>query len=514
MRLLRKDPMRTTMVQGVRLLAAIAVTGMLGACATRGTVVADPATRMEPLDRSIMPREGATPEYDFPDVQRRTLSNGLEVWLVERPGVPLVTMNLIVDAGALADPADRPGLASLTAEMLTEGTRTRTAEQIADEVEFLAMSIGASAGLDVSSVSLSTLVRNLDAALAIFADVVANPAFPEREWPRVRDERLVSLRRSQDQPATIATEELARRVYGESHPLGRRIQGTAASVRATTPDALREFHRIYYRPNNAHIVVVGDVRAERVVQQLEAAFTGWTRAHVPPVGLPAEPAAGMATRVFLLDRPGAAQSQIRIGHVGVARAHADYFPLLVMNTLLGGQFTSRINLNLREDKGYTYGARSGFNMGRLAGPFVAQAGVESSVTKESIVEFMRELEEIRNARPATEEEVEFARTSIIRREPLTLETNGQIANRIRDLILFGLPLDYFDEYNQRVAAVTRDDVNRVARQYLQPGRVAIVVVGDRANIERQLRELPYPVEVVPVRPEPQAVIDQTVPRGR
>jgi zinc protease len=182
----------------------------------------------------------------------------------------------------------------------------------------------------------------------------------------------------------------------------------------------------------------------------------------------------------------------------VPRVHRDYFPLLVMNSLLGGQFSSRINLNLREDKGYTYGARSAFQMGRVAGPFVASAGVQTAVTRESIVEFMRELEEIRGVRPATPEEVEFARVSIIRREPLTLETNAQIASRIQDLILYDLPLDYFDHYNRHLAAVTVDDVNRVAREYLHPDRFAIVVVGDRAAVEGPLRELPYPVDVVVV----------------
>jgi zinc protease len=219
---------------------------------------------------------------------------------------------------------------------------------------------------------------------------------------------------------------------------------------------------------------------------------------VDPWQVPPAPAPQAATRVYLVDKPGAAQSQIRIGHVGIPRVHRDYYPLLVLNTILGGQFTSRINLNLREDKGYSYGARSAFQMGRIAGPFVASAGVETAVTRESVVEFMRELEEIRGARPVTAEELDFARASIVRREPLTLETNAQIAGRIQDLILYGLPDDYFDEYNRRVAAVTLADVNRVAREYLQPDRFAIVVVGDRAVVEAALRQLPYPVEVVAV----------------
>lgn len=468
---------------------ALAAGTLAGACA--------PAAQTA-FDRSAVPAPGADPSYDFPDVQRRTLSNGLQLWLVERPGAPLVTVQLIADAGAVADPAELPGIASLTAAMLNEGTATRTAEQLAEELGFLAASLNAGAGQEVAFVSLSVLARNFDPALELFADVVSNAAFPESAWPRVQGQRLASLLQSQDQPATLATDQFQRIVYGPGHPLGRPVNGTPASVRAATPEALRAFHRRYYRPDNAHLIVVGDLPAERVVPQLERAFAGWERGGPGGWSPPADPSPLAATRVYLVDKPGAAQSQIRIGHVGVPRVHRDYFPLLVMNTILGGQFSSRINLNLREDKGYSYGARSFFQMGRIAGPFVATGGVETRVTKESVVEFMRELEEIRGARPVTQAELDLARASIIRREPLSLETNGQIAGRIQDLILYGLPDDYFDSYNQRVAAVTAADVNRVAREYLQPGRFAIVVVGDRSVVEGPLRELPYPVDVVVV----------------
>lgn len=457
-----------------------------------------PAAGAQTLDRGVMPAPGPTPEVDFPEPRRHTLSNGLQVWLVERPGVPMVYVQLMVEAGAVADPADRPGLASLTAAMLAEGTATRTSRQILEEIDFLAANLNANAGQDVATLTLTTLSRNLAPALAVFADVAVNPSFPESEWSRVREQRLVAIRQAMDQPGNVAQEAFARLVYGPSHPLGRPVQGTPASVRAITPDDLRAFYQARYRPENSHLIVVGDVRADQVVPQLEAAFAGWRRGTVPAVAPPAAPTPLAATKVYLVDRPDAAQSQIRIGHVGVERAHRDYFPLLVMNTVLGGAFTSRINLNLREARGYTYGARSNFQMGRLAGPFTATGGVQTAVTKESVAEFMRELEEIRGARPVTAEELEFAKTSIIRREPMSLETNEHFAGRIQEMILYGLPMDYFDEYNERVAAVTLEDVNRVAREYLQPGRFAIVVVGDRAKVEAGLRELPYPLEIVAV----------------
>jgi zinc protease len=480
--------MKTTTV-----VAALAAGALLAGCAP--AVGAGPGA--DPLDRTVAPPPGPDPAYDFPDIQRRTLSNGLELWLVERPGAPLATVQLIADAGAVADPAGQPGIASLTAAMLTEGTARRSADELADELGFLAANLNAGAGREVASVSLTVLERNFTAALDLFADVVVNASFPDSVWPRVRDQRLASLIQSLDQPASVATDEFQRRLFGADHPLGRPVNGTPASVRAATPQALRDFHRRLYRPDNAHLIVVGGLPAANVAAQVERAFAGWAPggavAASPP---PAGPAPQEATRVYLIDKPGAAQSQVRIGHVGVPRVHRDYFPLLVMNNILGGQFTSRINLNLREDKGYTYGARSAFQMGRLAGPFVASAGVQTAVTRESLVEFMRELEDIRGPRPVTAEEVDFARSSIVRREPLTLETNGQIASRVQDLILYGLPLDYFDDYNLHVAAVTVADVNRVAREYLQPDRFAIVVVGDRSTIEGPLRELPYPVDVV------------------
>jgi zinc protease len=478
--------------------AMLAASSALGACAPAATMGSGPA-----LDRSVMPAAGPTPEYDFPDVRRHTLSNGLGVWIVERPGVPLVTVQLLVDAGGVADPAGRAGLASLTASMLNQGTTSRSATQIADEIEFLAANLNTGAGQEVAFVTLSTLSRNFTTAMEIFTDVVMNPAFAEDEWTRARNQRLVSLVQALDQPTTIATQQFARRVYGADHPLGRPLQGTPESVRSISTSELRDFHRTYYRPGNANLIVAGDIRTAEVLQQLERTLSSWQGGAAPAVASPGAPTPQAATRIFLIDQPGAAQSEIRIGHVGVERTHRDYFPLLVMNTILGGQFSSRINLNLREDKGYTYGARSSFQMGRIAGPFVASAGVQTAVTKESVIEFMKELEEIRGTRPVTEDEVEFARTSIIRREPLTLETNGQIANRIQELILYGLPLDYFDEYNRHIAAVSTADVNRVAREYLQPGRFAIVIVGDRTTIEGDLRTLPYPVEVVAVERQAQ-----------
>lgn len=450
------------------------------------------------LDRSTMPGIGPAPSVDFPDIERYTLSNGLDVWQVEKSGLPLVSLQLLLNAGAIAEPAEQPGLASLTAAMLTMGTTTRTATEIADEVEFLAAGLSGSAGRETAVVTLSTLTRTLEPALEVFADVIVNPSFDEAEWARVQAQRLAAIAQSRDQPSAVASEEFSRRVFGATHAYGRPVQGTRPSVESMSADELRSFHEAWYRPGNATLIVVGDVSPARMRPLLEREFTAWRSGEAPAQVAPAAPTPPAATRIFLVDRPGSAQSEVRIGHPGIPRNHADYFPILVMNTILGGQFSSRINLNLREDKGYTYGASSAFQTGRYLGPFVAGGGVQTAVTRESMIEFMGELEGVRGSRPITAEELDFAKTGIIRGEPLTLETISQIAGRIQQLVLYDLPPDYFDDFNGRVAAVTLDDVNRVAREYVHPDRAVIVIVGDRATIEPELARLPYPIEVVVV----------------
>lgn len=467
---------------------------LLWGCAPAGTLG---STAEPPLDRSVMPEPGPQPEVDFPEIQRFTLSNGLPVWLVERPGVSLVTVQLLMPTGAVSDPAELPGLASLTAAMLTEGTTNRSATQIAEEIDFLAAHLDAGTGRETAVVTLTTLARTFEPALDILADVVINPAFQPSDWQRIQQQRLTSLLQSLDQPAAIAGQEFARIVYGE-HPYGRPLQGTPESVQAISPEDLREFHRTHYSPRNASLVVVGDVDDGALRRQLEAELGGWQGGNAPAFVSPPRPPS-RATRVYLIDKPGAAQSEIRIGHEGIERDHRDYFPILVLNALLGGEFSSRINMNLREDKGYTYGANSSFQMGRIAGPFVTGAAVQSAVTKESVVEFMRELQEIRTGRPPTAEEVARTRTALVRREPLRLETNAQIASRLTDLIHFQLPPDYFDNYTDQIAAVTVEDVHRVAREHLDPEEIAIVIVGDRATIEQDLRTLEFPVEIVAIQ---------------
>jgi zinc protease len=429
------------------------------------------------------------PALRLPPVQRRKLSNGLEVLIVEHHELPVVDFNLVVKSGAASDPAERPGLATLTADLLDEGTKTRSALDISNQLADIGAQLSVGGGWDSTNASLTTLTRHLDRALEIYADVLLNPAFPENDLKRLRSSRLTTLQQQRDNAQSIADRVYASVLYGGKHPYGRSLIGDARAAEMMSGADVRQFYETHFLPNNSALVVVGDVTPAQIVPKLEKAFGQWKRGPAPQVDLAADvPARGRAA-VYLVDRPGAAQSVIQIGHVGVARSTPDYFPLLVMNTILGGQFTSRLNLNLREDKGYTYGARSGYSFRRGAGPFSASAGVQTAVTKESVAEFLKELRGIRGDVPVTERELEFAKQAIVRGFPRSFETPGQIGNRLTDLVLYNLPDDYFNSYAARVRAVTLADVQRVAQKYLDPAHAAVLVVGDRREIERGLRSL-------------------------
>lgn len=435
-----------------------------------------------------LPTAKADPRLTLPSIQHRQLSNGLKVVIVEHHELPVVTMNLIVKSGAAADPQKRGGLASLTADLLDEGTKTRSALQLSNSLSDIGARVGTSADWDSSSVSLATVTRHLDKALDIYADVITNPAFKEDELNRSRARRLNNVKQQRDNAAAIANIVYASILYGRNHPYGHPATGDEDSLKAIEPDEVRSFYSNFYRPNNSTLIVVGDVKPETILPQLERAFAGWQKGDVPMVSIP-ETQNREQVGMYIVDRPGSAQSVITIGQIGVPRSTPDYFPLLVLNTMLGGQFVSRINLNLREDKGYTYGARSSFDYRRGAGPFSASAPVATKDTKASVNELMRELRGIRGEIPITAKELEYSKQAIIRGYPRGFETPNQIANRLGDVVLYDLPDDYFNSYIQKVRAVTLDDVQRVANRYLDPAKMAIVVVGDRKVIEPGLRSL-------------------------
>lgn len=449
------------------------------------TLVAAPAAAQGP-DRSVAPKPGPLPALTPPAVQKRTLSNGVPVWIVEMHKVPVAHVTLVVKSGGAADPRGKFGLASLTAEMLDEGAGTRGALEIADAVDYLGADLSTSSSFDSTSIDLHVPVIRLAEALPIMADVALRPTFPEAELQRVRDDLLTSLIQAQDDPASLVEFAFPRLVYGHEHRYGTLSLGTAAAVKGFTIDDLRQFHARVYVPSQSLLIVTGEVNPDLVLRQLESAFGGWKGAATAASAVPEAPQP-QARTVYIIDKPGAAQSQIAIGWVGVSRSTPDYFALRVLNTVLGGAFTSRLNQNLRETHGYAYGASSSFDMRASAGPFIAAAGVQTDKTAESLTEFFRELEAIRAPIPAGE--LEKAKNYLALLLPRNFETTGSVAASLEQQFVYGLPDDYFKTYTQRVGAVSAAEVQAAAQKYIQPDRFAVVIVGDRKVIEPAIKAL-------------------------
>lgn len=442
-----------------------------------------------------LPKPQADPKLVLPSIEKQKLSNGLNVWIVKQNELPIVSMNMVINSGSSVDPLDRAGLATITANLLNTGTKTRSAVDIANQLQSIGAFMNTGSGWDSANVSMQTLTKNVDQALDIYADVIANPIFPADEMETLRRRTLVGLIQRRDNPNATAQVAYSRLIYGKNHTYGKPIGGDEASVKAVTKAEVEKFYTTYYRPNNATLIVVGDTDSKTMIPKLEKAFAGWKSGDVPMDGTPAA-ATFDRPGIYIVDKPGAAQSVVQIGQVGVARSNPDYFPLLVMNTILGGQFSSRVNMNLREDKGYSYGANSSFQFRRGAGPFVAGGAVQTAVTKESVIEFMKEINGIRGAIPVTAQELEYNKQSLIRRFPSGFETPGQISGQLSNLVVYGLPDSYFNEYIQKVNSVTVDEVNRVANKYLTPDKMAILIVGDRKVIEPGLSQLGYSVTIL------------------
>ena len=438
------------------------------------------------VDDSKLPKPGPIPKFALPKIEKTKLSNGLEVWLVKHGELPIVTMNMVFKTGTTADPQGLSGLGDITSSLLDDGTRTRSAVDIANELQSIGAQLSTGAGDDNSGVRILTLTKNFDKALDIYADVIQNAEFPETEVETYRKRVLTQLLQRRDNANAISNIVYNRVLYGEAHPYG--VSLNEKSAKAIKRDDLKKYYSTYYRPNNAVLLVVGDTDLKTLTPKLEARFKDWKAGDISPTTLPDAPTRDKAM-IYLIDKPGAAQSVISIGQIGVARDNPDYFPLQVMNTLLGGAFTSRINMNLREDKGYTYGARSGFSYRRGAGPFTASAGVHTAYTKEAVIEFLKELRGVRGEIPVTPAELEYNKQSLIRSFPRSFETVDQIAAQLSNVVTYNLPDTYFNDYISRVNAVTLEDVNRVANKYLTPDKMAIVVVGDIKTIEPGLKSI-------------------------
>jgi zinc protease len=445
-----------------------------------------------PVDRTRLPSLGPDPSFAFPAIRKTTLSSGVRFWTVEHHDVPLVAFLLLLPTGAAADPSNRPGLAATTGDMLDEGCGDRSALDVHDTLGRLGAHFDIEVGPDATLLSLTTLVRFAGQGLELVADMVRRPRFEQKEFDRVRDLRLTRLLQLRDLAPAVADRAFARLVY-QDHPYGHLPIGSEASLRELTLPEVVGFHSRSFVPSRATLIAVGDALHEELLDHAEQTFGRWiapdgvrsAESDPAPMDVPATP----RDRLALVHREGSAQSELRIGHASVSRSTPDYHALLVLNMILGGQFVSRINLNLRENKGFTYGARTAFDFRRGPGPFVLQVSVQTDATMEAIRESLAEMTAIRGERPATGEELTLARAALTRGYPRGFETAEQVARATAQLALYGLPDDYFSQFVPRVSAVDSSEVTRVAREHLDPARLLAIVVGDRDKIGGSLARL-------------------------
>jgi zinc protease len=450
-----------------------------------------PVSKIERKNRAPVSKEIL--RVKLPRPVEAKLDNGLTVLIVEDHRFPTVTLQLLISgAGGLYDPKDMPGLASLTAEMLREGTKTRTSRQIAEEIERMGANLGASAGFGSPEavVSASGLSDNFEEWFALFADVLLNPSFPAEELNNLKERRKVQLRQQRASPGFLAQERFNRAVYGD-HPAAV-ISPTVQSLEAVKPEDLAAWHRARYAPQNAILGIAGDVRASELIPKLNRWLAAWKKTELQET-LPPHPKPAAAKRIYLVNRPGSVQTTVAMGNIAIDRRSPDYIPMVVMNRIVGGGPAARLFLNLREEKGYTYGVYSFFSAGKYPGPWRAGGDMRTEVTEGAMTEFLREIRRIREE-PVPEAELEEAKRAVVAAFALSLERPEEVLSYAITRKLYGFPEDYWDTYPARIMAVTAADVQAVARKYLVPEALQVVAVGDGAKI-RSVLEKYGPVEV-------------------
>jgi zinc protease len=444
------------------------------------------------VDRSKVPTPGAPPALKIPAPARATLSNGLKVVVVERHSAPVVDFTLLADAGFAADAAAKPGTARLTMLMLQEGTKTRDSLQIAERAETLGAPLAVGSSLDRSFLNMNALSGRLPESLELYADVLLNPTFPEKELERLRGQTLATIQQEKAQPAAMIGRVLPALLFGDGHAYSTPASGTGneESVKGLTTAQLAAFYRRWVRPDTSVLLVVGDTTLAQVQPLLEARFGAWRApSDAPPKKNLSDVQLASKPRVFLIDRPGAEQSQIVAATVAPPRADPDYIRFVALDTLLGGNFSSRLNMNLREDKHWSYGARTRFTEAIGQGTYRAGAGVQTDKTAESMLEIRKELRDVLTSRPPSEAELKFAKDSIAIALPGNNETSDEIANSYGDILTFGLKDSYWNDYVGDVTALTTADVSKSAARLIHPDAMTWVVVGDLAKIEAKVRAL-------------------------
>lgn len=447
-----------------------------------------------PLDRTYVPTTGVPARLVLPKPDCFTLSCGAAVRLLERHDLPVVAVEALLPGGAGATPVAHAGLATLTADMLDEGAGGRSALALARTLEGLGAGFDSVAGYEDSRVRLWVLSPRLPEALSVMADVLMRPTLASDELDRVRCERMDTVLQLRDEPGSLAGDALASLLYGPGHPWGQSLLGTRASLGGITRDDVVRYHAERYQPGNITFVVAGDVTEAVLRELLEERFAGW-EGRTESSGIECAVPEPDGTVVHVLDRPRAAQSEVRVGRISASRCTPDYFSVVALNTILGGAFTSRLNARLREEKGFTYGAHSTFHMRRSPGPFIARAAVHTPVTDQTVRVILEELTRLVEE-PVPEGELERAKRYVALRLPQAFEALGDLVTRIAEQVLYGLPEDYWATYVPQLLAVDRQEVRAAAQRYLDPQSMTVLVVGDRAAIEERLRGLEIPVRLL------------------
>ncbi len=443
------------------------------------------------LDRTKMPAPGTNPPPRFPQMQRAKLANGMNIIVAERHGVPVVNFSLLLDAGYAADQFGAPGTASLAMNMLDEGTTTKNAVDISKELSSLGANLSTGSTLDASFVTLSTLKAKVDDSLKLYSEVILNPSFPQADLDRLKALQVNAIENQQSQPIQMALRVFPRLLYGPGHAYGNPFQGSGYvdSVKQITRQDILKFHSTWFKPNTATLVVVGDTTMAEIKPKLEALFAGWKQGTVPVKKLSVEGGEATKAKVFLIDKPGAAQSVILAGSLAPPRSNPDEVAIQSMNTILGGAFISRLNMNLRENKHWSYGAGSVIFNSKGDRMFFAYAPVQTDKTSESIREVATELQSIIKARPVTADEMSMSKNNLTLTLPGLWETNESVAQSIQEMVEFGLPDTYYASYPDAIAKLGLENINKAAGLIVKPGDLVWLVVGDREKIEKGIRAL-------------------------
>ena len=447
------------------------------------------------VDRTKLPETDTPPDAKFPTIEKTTLSNGLKIVLAKRTSIPVVNLNLLIDAGYAADQFTLAGTSSLAMNMIDEGTKTKNSLEINEELLMLGANLGTGAGLDMSSVTLSSLKTNLDKSLELFADVILNPSFPEKEIDRLKKERFAQIKREKATPIQMAIRVFPQFLYGKDHAYGYPMTGSGfeETVKKITREDLVNYHQTWFKPNNATLVIVGDVSLNEIKPKLEKLFKGWKPGDVPKKNI-SEVKQKDKPIIYLMDKPGSPQSVLLAGHLAPPRSDPENIAIESMNNILGGTFTSRINMNLREDKHWSYGAGSFIMGAKGQRPYIAYAFIQSDKTKESVQEIYKEISEIAGDKPATEDELNKVKLNQVLELPGSWETNNAVGQTLVDMVTYNLPDNYIETFINKVKNLNLEDINQNARRVLHPDNIVWVVVGDKVKVEAGLREIGYEIK--------------------